>query len=234
MFAIRDNRMPTDMDCSRRLAEEVLMTDTEELIQGSPEWLQARCGLVTASRISDVIARTKTGWGSSRANYKAQLVIERLTGKPADTYQSPAMLEGIRLEPFARQAYSETTWQTVDQVGLVMHPTIPMAGCSPDGLVNDDGMVEIKCPLPATHLEYLLAGTVPTKYIPQLAFQLACHPKRQWVDFVSYCPSLPDKMQLFCKRYDRDDVYISQLEEMVKAFLDEVSETVEALKRKYA
>src|SRR3990167_876627 len=144
---------------------------TEQLEQGSPEWLLARVGKVTASRVSDVVAKTKTGWGASRANYMAELIAERLTGAPAAQYVNAAMQWGTDTEPQARAAYEFFQDATVEQVGLVPHPTIPMSAASPDGLVGDDGMVEIKCPNTATHVDTLLSPVIPEKYTTQMQWQ---------------------------------------------------------------
>src|SRR5690606_6597640 len=143
----------------------------------------ARLGRVTASRIADVTAATRNGWGASRANYKAELVAERLTGQPAQRFISGAMQHGIDTEPDAILAYEFFTDQTVEPVGFVDHPTIAMSGASPDGLIGDDGLVEVKCPNTATHLDTLLGGAIPDKYLKQMQWQMACT-GRQWCDFV--------------------------------------------------
>ncbi len=194
------------------------------ILQGSDEWRAARCGKVTASRIPDVVARTKTGWGASRANYMAELLVERLTGIPADSYTNAAMQWGTATEPEARMEYQLYTGFDVVQVGFVPHPTIAMAGCSPDGLIGNDGAVEIKCPNSATHIETLLSrppNVLPDKYVKQIQFQLACT-GRQWCDFVSYDPRLPERMRLFIKRIERDDRQIAYLENCTAEFLAEL------------
>lgn len=195
------------------------MTDIE---QGSDAWKQLRLGKVTASRVADVVARTKTGYGASRANYMAMLITERLTGLPAETYINAAMQHGTDTEPEARAAYEFYQSTAVDQVAFVPHPKIDQAGCSPDGLVGDDGLLEIKCPQSATHLETLLGQAVPTKYIDQMQFQMACT-GRQWCDFVSYDPRMPEHMRLFVKRVARDDKRIAELESEIAAFLFEMA-----------
>jgi putative phage-type endonuclease len=201
---------------------------TEELIQGSPEWLQARAGKVTASRVADVVAKTKTGWGASRANYMAELIAERLTGLPAPSFSNAAMQWGTDTEPQARAAYEFFQDETVVQVGLVPHPAITDSAASPDGLVGNDGMVEIKCPNTATHIDTLLGGTVPAKYDTQMQWQMACT-GRKWVDFVSYDPRLPANLCLFVARVKRDDARIAELETLVREFLGEVDAKVKAL-----
>jgi len=200
--------------------------------QGTPEWFAARCGKVTASRVADVVAKTKTGWGASRAGYMAELIAERLTGVPAEQYVNSAMQWGTDNEPQARIAYEFYRDATVVQVGLVDHPRISMTGASPDGLVTDDGMVEIKCPSTSTHLDTLLSESVPGKYITQMQWQMACT-GRAWCDFVSFDPRLPESMRLFVRRIDRDDAMIAQLEKDVQEFLKELNDKVLALKAKY-
>lgn len=202
------------------------------IAQGSPEWFAQRAGKVTASRVADVIAKTKTGWGASRANYAAQLVAERLTGNVEPTFTNAAMQWGTDKEPEAREAYEFHAGVFVDQVGMIDHPKIAMTGASPDGLVGDAGLVEIKCPNTATHIETLLSGKVPAKYVTQMAWQMACT-GRAWCDFVSFDPRMPEHMRLFVQRVDRDDTLIATLEAEVSAFLTEVSETVAALTRAY-
>lgn len=203
-----------------------------ELIQGSPEWLQARLGRVTASRVADVIAKTKTGWGASRANYAAQLVAERLTGEPGDTFTNAAMKWGVDTEPHARASYEFMHGHDVQLVGFVPHPRIEMAGASPDGLVGEDGLVEIKCPNTATQIETLLGGAIPGKYVAQMQFQMACT-GRQWCDFVSFDPRLPESMRLFVRRLTQDEPYIAEIESAVTAFLAEIDDTIRRLTAAY-
>jgi putative phage-type endonuclease len=191
-----------------------------EIIQGSDEWKALRLGKVTASRVADVIAKTKTGYSASRANYMAQLIAEHLTGVVADSYANAAMQHGTDTEPEARAAY-EFYHGAVEQIAFVPHHKIEQAGCSPDGLVGADGLVEIKCPNTATHLETLLGRTVPSKYEAQMQFQMACT-GRQWCDFVSYDPRMPEHMRLFVKRLARDDKRIAEIEGEIAAFLLEM------------
>lgn len=203
-----------------------------ECAQGTPEWFAARLGKVSASRVADVVAKTKTGWGASRANYAAELVAERLTGVTAEKYSNAAMAWGSEQEPAARAMYEFMRDFTVAQVGLVLHPTIEMACASPDGLVGDGGLVEIKCPNTATHIETLLGSEIDGKYVKQIQWQLACT-GRAWCDFVSFDPRMPADMQLFIRRVDRDDKLIAELEREVTAFLAEVAGTVTLLEVKY-
>ena len=199
-----------------------------EIIQGSPEWFAQRIGKVTASRVSDIIAKTKTGVSASRANYLAQLVAERLTGQAADTFKSGAMQHGTETEPQARMAYEAETGLMVTEVAMIQHGTIEMAGASPDGLVGEDGLVEIKCPNTSTHIATLMADKAPSQYIPQMQWQMACT-GRAWCDFVSFDPRMPEDMQLFIKRVPRDNALIAEYEAEVVKFLADVQETVDKL-----
>ena len=191
--------------------------------QKSDEWYSARVGKVTASRVADVVAKTKSGYSASRDNYMAQLVCERLTNKPAESYSNAAMQWGTETEPLARAAYEAKMDVLVDEVGFIDHPTIVMSGASPDGLVGEDGLIEIKCPNTSTHIDTLLSQTVPKKYADQIFWQMACT-GRQWCDFVSYDPRLPADLQLFIKRIPRDDQYIKLLEAEVIEFLTNSAE----------
>lgn len=203
-----------------------------DVIQGSPEWHQMRCGKVTASRVADIIAKTKTGPAASRKNYMAELVLERLTGTSEEGYTNAAMQWGIDTEPQARVAYEFHRNVDVAEVAFVAHPTIADTGASPDGLVGEDGLLEIKCPLPATHMETLECKTVPAKYLTQMQWQMACT-GRQWCDFVSFDPRFPAHMQFFMDRVKRDDALIAELEAEVVAFLNEVRGKVERLRATY-
>lgn len=205
---------------------------TDEIIQGSPEWHAMRCGKVTASRVADVIATTKSGPSASRKNYLAELVAERLTGQAADGFTNAAMQWGTDMEPEARAAYSFYADVDVQEVAFVVHPAIEDSGASPDGLVGETGLVELKCPNTATHIETLLNGAVPVKYETQMQWQMACT-GRQWCDFVSFDPRLPEDMRLFIKRVERDNARIAELESAVRMFLHEVDETVASLVQKY-
>lgn len=203
-----------------------------DLVQGSAEWFAARLGRVTASRVADVVAKTKTGWGASRANYMAQIIAERLTGEAAESYSNAAMQWGTEKEPDARAAYEFRTDAEVVAVGFVPHPTIVMSGASPDGLVDEDGLVEIKCPNTATHIDALLGQKIAEKYVLQMQFQMACS-GRQWCDFVSFDPRLPESMRMFVKRVERDDKAIGDLEREIAFFLEEVDLKVAQLRRRY-
>ena len=196
--------------------------------QKSSEWFAARLGKATGSRIAEIVAKTKSGDSASRGNYMAQLVIERLTNKQEESYSNDFMDWGNLQEPFARAAYEAATNVLVDGVAWITHPRIEMSGASPDGLVGDDGLVEIKCPKTATHIETLLSKTVPGKYNIQMQWQMACT-DRSWCDFVSFDPRMPDGLQMFLKRVHRDDALIKTLENEVIKFLKEVDAKLEQL-----
>lgn len=200
--------------------------------QRSPEWFQARLGKVTASRIADVCARTKSGWGAGRKNYMAELLAERLTGERVEGFTNAAMQWGTDQEPEARIAYEFYRDATVIETGFVPHPTIGDCGASPDGLVGDDGLVEIKCPNTSTHVDTLLGASMPEKYFLQIQWQIACT-GRQWCDFVSFDPRLPESMRLFVDRVKRDDAAIEAIEKDVIGFLNELRDTVHRLRNTY-
>jgi putative phage-type endonuclease len=193
--------------------------------QGASSWRLARLGKATSSRIADIIARTKSGYSTSRANYAAQLACERLTGIPAESFVNAAMVWGIEKEPEARRLYEFEQDLAVRRAGFLDHATIAMCGASPDGFVGDDGLVELKCPLTATHIGTLLGQTIPSKYAAQMQWQMAVT-GRAWCDFVSYDPRLPAKMRLFVQRVPRDPILIGALEREVSRFLAEVDATL--------
>ena len=196
--------------------------------QGTEAWHSQRIGKATASRLADIMARTKTGYGASRANYMTELVLERLTGRRAEGFTNAAMQWGIDTEADAKAAYEFRTNNEIQNVGFIDHPTIPMTGASPDGLVGSRGLIEIKCPTSSTHIDYLLTGMVPRKYELQMQWQMACT-ERDWCDFVSYDPRLPANLSMLIKRIDRDDDLIAQAGIEVMEFLAEVDRTVELL-----
>jgi putative phage-type endonuclease len=193
----------------------------ELMEQGTEAWFNIRIGKVTASRVADVLAKTKTGYSTTRDNYMAQLVCERLTGQKGESFTNAAMQHGTETEPLARAAYEARHDVLVDEVGFVPHPSIIMAGASPDGLVGEDGLIEIKCPNTATHIETLLSESVPNKYYTQMQFQIACT-GRKWCDFVSFDNRLPTELQMFVKRVLRDDMYIRLIEDEIVKFLNEL------------
>jgi putative phage-type endonuclease len=197
--------------------------------QRTDDWFAARLGKVTASRVADVIAKTKTGYGAGRANYMADLVVERLTGQKASSFSNAAMEWGTQTEPQAKAAYAAKTGILVEDVGFIDHPTVAMSGASPDGFA-EDGLIEVKCPNTATHLEYVLAELPPLKYFTQMQWQMACT-GRPWCDFVSYDPRLPERLQLLVVRVPRDDDYIKILEQEVTTFLQELDDKLNKLEK---
>lgn len=202
--------------------------------QRSEEWHQLRVGKCTASRMADVTARTKSGWGASRSNYRAELIVERLTGAPyQQSFVSAAMQYGIENEAEAISAYEFRTDNLVEPVGFIEHPRIPMSGASPDGMVGLHGLIECKVPNSATHIDTLLSGTVPDKYVKQMQWQMACS-GMGWCDYISYDPRMPEAMRLFVKRVPRADNDINLLEHAVAEFLAELDDRIDALRTKYA
>lgn len=201
----------------------------KDLEQGTQEWLKVRLGKVTASGVADVLAKTKTGVSASRGNYLIKLAIQRVTGEIEEGFTNDAMQWGKDHENQARVAYEVTSGNFVDQVGFVDHPSIEWFGCSPDGLVGNNGLVEIKCPNSATHWSYIKADGPPTKYYIQMQAQMACT-GREWCDFVSFDPRMPERSKLFIKRVMREDDYIAEMEAEVKKFLDEVAVEVNLMK----
>ena len=198
--------------------------------QGTTEWFMARCGKVTASRVADIIAKTKSGYSASRDNYMAQLICERMTGAPAESYTNAAMQWGTEQEPYARAAYENLKDVLVEQVWFIAHPRIEQAGASPDGLVGLFGLVEIKCPNTSTHIQTLLDQKVPEKYVTQMQWQMACT-QRQWCDFVSFDPRMAQGLQLFVKRIEFDAQYVANLEKEVIFFLQELETKIEQLNK---
>jgi putative phage-type endonuclease len=198
------------------------MSDTAE--QGSEAWEKSRLGKVTASRMSDVIKRTKAGWSEYRRRYMIELLAERFTGMRADPYMSGPMLWGLETEPQARAAYEAHQGVKVEKVGFVDHPVIPMTGASPDGLVLEDGLVEIKCPETRTHVGYLIERAAPEQYVAQMQWQMACT-ERKWCDFVSFDPRMPRSLRLLVIRVVLVPEIILELEAMVATFLRELAET---------
>ena len=197
--------------------------------QRTDDWFQARLGKVTASRVADVVAKTKSGYSASRQNYMADLIVERLTGQKASNFSNAAMDWGVEQEPAARAAYSARTGELVEEAGFIDHPTIAMSGASPDGFVGE-GCVEYKCPNTATHLEYLLAGKPPEKYVTQMQWQMACTGKT-FCEFVSYDPRLPEHLQMLVVRVPRDDKRIAELEAEVLKFLAELDDKLQQLEK---
>lgn len=203
-----------------------------DLVQGSDAWKAIRLGKATGSRIGDIVSKTKSGYSASRSDYMAELLCERLTGQPTERIVTSDMRWGTDNEPLARTAYSFYTDVDVVEVGFVFHPRIADAGASPDGLVGDDGLLEIKCMKTKNHLETMLSDAVPEKYMPQIQFQLACT-GRAWCDLCAYDPRLPEEMRVFIKRVERDDKFIATIEAEVEKFLKELASKTEALLARY-
>mgnify|MGYP000253540268 CR=1 FL=1 len=198
--------------------------------QGTPEWLAARAGKVTASRVSDVMmAKTTAGY----QNYRSQLVCELLTGQPTETHTSAAMQHGTDTEPQARAMYTLTTGNMVQEVGFIPHPLISGAGASPDGLIGEYGLVEIKCPQPTEHIRTLTGGAIKKGYLLQMQWQMACT-GREWCDFVSYSNDFPDELRMHVQRVNFDHDLVADLEKAVTAFCAEVQNLLETLKGKAA
>lgn len=200
--------------------------------QQSSEWFAARVGKVTASRTADVMAKTKTGYSASRANYMAELIAERLTGQPAESFKSAAMQWGTDCEPEARQAYQFLRGVTVETCGFFAHPKGLRTGASPDGLVGADGLVEIKCPNTATHLDTLLGAAIDKKYILQMHWQMVCA-ERQWCDFVSYDPRLPVDYRMHIQRVERDAELVEEMTAEITKFLAELDEKERQLRARF-
>ena len=191
--------------------------------QRTDEWFAARLGKVTASKVSDVMSK-----GMGRETYMTYLIAEVLTTERASSFTNTAMEWGTATEPYARQAYEALNNLWVEEIGFAQHPTIERAGASPDGLVGDDGLIEIKCPNTATHLDTLIDKTVPKKYINQMQFQMACT-GRKWCDFVSFDNRLPEDLQIFVLRVERDDKHIAEMEIAITKFLAEMQEKIDKL-----
>jgi putative phage-type endonuclease len=197
--------------------------------QGSMEWKLQRLGKVTASRIADVVAKTRNGYGASRANYMAELAAEILTGTPAEGFTSKPMQWGLDHEPEAKTMYAFMTDREVTEAGFVQHPKLPMSGASPDGYVDADGLIEVKCPNTATHIETLLGAPIDAAYVKQMQWQMFCT-GRQWCDWCSFDPRLPPALQLIVRRVPRDPAMIAELEIEVIQFLKELDTKVAALR----
>lgn len=204
------------------------MATINDAEQRSVEWYEARLGKATASRYSDIMSKTKSGYAASRKNYMAELVTEIITDEIKETTPSQAMQRGVETEPTARLAYEFTTGNSVTETGFWLHDTIP-TGASPDGLVNGDGLLEIKCPNTATHIDTLMTKKLPKHYVAQVQGQLWIT-DRKWCDFVSYDDRLPENAQMIIIHVERDEDYIRELEAEVTKFMEEVNEQVRFIK----
>lgn len=200
--------------------------------QRSDTWFEQRLGKITASKVADVMAKTKSGYSASRDNYMAQLVCERLTGTREESYCNAAMQRGTDLEPQARAMYEFHTGHTVIETGFEPHPTIADCGASPDGLVGDDGLVEIKVPNTATHIKTLRGGGIDDRYVKQMHLQMLCT-GRKWCDFVSFDDRLPEPMQLHIERVALDAELAAEMEAEIAKFLSELDATVADLTTRY-
>ena len=185
------------------------------MVQGSDEWKMSRCGCVTASRVIDIVKGVKGKYTASRKNYMAEKVCEILTGEPTEYFTSGAMEWGTENEPYARAAYEGIKGVFVEEVGFINHPVISRFGASPDGLVNNDGSIEIKCPNTATHLDTLINGTIKRDYIYQMQTVMLCG-NREWCDFVSYDPRLPEDLSTYIHRVMRDETIIMEIVDEVE------------------
>lgn len=193
--------------------------------QRSPEWFAARLGRATASNFANVLAAKST---SAYRNYRVKLALERLTGKQEDVFQSEAMKQGTEREPLARIAYEALTGNLVEEVGLCLHDTLE-CGASPDGLIDAVRGLEIKCPTPGKHCEYLRAPAEPPEYTAQIQGCMWITERTEW-DFVSFCPDFPENAQLIVRTIQRDDAYIDKLAKAVDAYMQEVAAEVEAIR----
>lgn len=199
--------------------------------QRSEEWFKARAGKVTASKVHDVVTKLKNGsYGATRATYMGQLIAERLSGIAQEGFSNAAMQWGTETEPMARAAYEFAKDVQVVEVGFIEHPYIDMSGASPDGLVSDDGLVEIKCPNTSTHIDTLLGAEIPLKYIDQMQWQMACE-ERLWCDFVSFDPRMPRELNMHIQRVYRDEDKIDYLEEEVRVFISQIDEKIMQLNK---
>lgn len=196
--------------------------------QRTEEWFAARCGKVTASRMKDIIAKSDT---AAYRNYQAEIISERLSGRPAESYSSREMQRGTELEPKARAVYLLETGSDVSETGLIPHPHIANSGASPDGLVDSDGLLEIKCPNTATHIDFLLHRQPKREYILQMQWQMACT-GRLWCDFVSYDDRLPEPHAYACIRIMRDPETIERLEQAAAGFLAEAEAIIKQLEQR--
>jgi len=200
------------------------------MLQRSDEWFQARVGKVTASRICDVVATIKSGEATVRRNYRRELVLERYSGIPQESgYTSFAMQQGIAKEAMARDTYAFHKGLAIEEVGFIVHPTIALAGASPDGWVGKDGIVEIKAPEANAMWEMLVGSVLDKKYRDQVTWQLACCPDRKWADIVFYREGLP----LEIVHVERDDQAIGELEQAVRNFLAEVESEYQMLCKRH-
>ena len=204
------------------------------IAQQSDEWFEARLGRITASRVTDVMAKGRGGAPSAtRKNYMMQLLCERLSGTREETFQSPAMSRGNELEPLARFAYELNTGRAVAEAPFVLHPTIANFGASPDGIVGSSGLLEIKSPNTAQHVAVIQSGKHDPQYEWQMLAQMSCT-GRDWVDFVSYDDRMPPPLDYVCYRFERDSRRIIEMESAVIEFLQELDELEKDMRKRMA
>lgn len=214
--------------------ERAALTRIEQL---SAEWFTARLGRVTASNVAKATSRLTKKSGKKEVGeptaacdkFRTQVIAETLTGIPVENYVSPAMDQGRELEPVAVAEYEFQYGLETERTGLWVHPVIDRFAASPDRLCGEDGVLEVKCPLPTTHIDYMIAGVMPEEYVDQVQSELACT-ERKWADFVSFCPVMPPDLKLFRIRVERDEERIRQIEEGVIKFLEEVVAGIEQLR----
>lgn len=202
-------------------------------IQGSDEWKNFRLGKVTASRVKDVMATTKSGPSASRKNYMMELLCERLTGTRQEGFTSKEMQRGTDLEPLARASYEINTGLMAFETGCFSHPQIVGFIASPDGIVGESGLLECKCPNTANHIAVIQSGKHDSQYEWQMLAQMACT-GREWVDFVSFDDRLPEPLQYACRRFKRDQDRIAAMEAEITAFLAELAQLEKDMRQRMA
>ncbi|MBX4335574.1 lambda exonuclease family protein [Bartonella raoultii] len=205
--------------------------------QRTAEWFQARLGKVTASNIYNILSKTAKGTPTSKyEDYKIKLITERLTGEISPHYENEDMRWGIEHEENALHEYSLIHDANVTKCGFIQHPTIEMAGASPDGLVDEHGLIEIKCPRSTTHMRFFINDEIKPEYHAQMQFQMACT-GRKWCDFISYDPRFTGQsshLRMKIKRIHRDEKHIEQINQAVEAFLKEIEQEIKKISTKAA
>jgi len=204
-----------------------------DLEQHTQDWFNMRLGACTGSRVKDAVSKMKNGkdYYAAREDYLADCIVERLSGVPIDHYVSPAMQWGIENEVVGVAAYEDAMDWSVTPCGLATHPQIEWFMASPDGLVGDDGCIEVKCPTSATHIQWIIDGCVPDEHLAQMKAVMSCA-ERKWCDFCSFDPRMPKEYRLFVRRLEFDQKLNAEMEEEVQKFLAEVKDRMEMLKKK--
>jgi putative phage-type endonuclease len=214
---------PEDIPAAAHENKHVSQLIHEDIEQGTDAWLELRAGKITGSKISHMMAKGK---GLTKDSYRTQLAVERITGKPVPmTFKSKAMIKGSEDEPLAREHYEFVNNVDAKQVAFILHPFLLNAGASPDSLIGDDGLLEIKCPNSETHINYLITKKIPGDYMDQMQWQLACS-KRSWVDWMTYDKSMPIHLRSMVIRVYRDEKRIIELEGTAEQFNEEINELV--------